>query len=34
MVVIPQKVPDLLVFWSKPFGLDPRNVNVHESGLD
>jgi hypothetical protein len=34
MVVIPQKVPDLLMFWSKPFGLDPRNVIVDKSSLD
>ena len=34
MVLIPQKVPDLLMFWSKPFALGSRNVNVHESGLD
>ena len=33
-VLIPQKVTGLLVFGSKPFARDPRNVNVHESGLD
>ena len=34
VMVIPQKVTVLLVFGSKPFARDPRNVNVHESGLD
>ena len=34
MVLIPQKVPDLLMFWSKPFALDPRKVNLDKSGLD
>ena len=33
-VVIPQKVTGLLVLRSKPFAQVPRNVNVHESGLD
>ncbi len=34
VMVIPQKVASLLVLESKPFSRDPRNVNVHESGLD
>ena len=34
VMVIPQKVTVLLVLVSKPFAHDPRNVNVHESGLD
>ena len=33
-MLIPQKVASLLVLESKPFSRDPRNVNVHESGLD
>ncbi len=33
-MVIPEKVTVLLVLRSKPFARDPRNVNVHESGLD
>lgn len=33
-MAIPQKVTVLLVLGSKPFARDPRNVNVHESGLD
>lgn len=32
--VIPEKVTGLLVLGSKPFARNPRNVNVHESGLD
>jgi len=34
VMVIPQKVTGLLVLGSKPFVRDPRNDNVHESGLD
>ena len=34
VMLIPQKVTGLLVLGSKPFARDPRNVNVHESGLD
>ena len=34
VMVIPQKVTGLLVLGSKPFARDPRNVNVHKSGLD
>ena len=33
-MLIPQKVASLLVLKSKPFSRAPRNVNVHESGLD
>jgi hypothetical protein len=33
-MAIPQKVTGLLVLGSKPFARVPRNVNVHESGLD
>jgi len=33
-MLIPQKVTGLLVLGSKPFARDPRNVHVHESGLD
>ena len=34
VMIIPQKVTGLLVLGSKPFARDPRNVNVHESGMD
>jgi len=34
VMVIPKKVTVLLVLGSKPFARDPRNVNVHESGMD
>ena len=34
VMVIPQKVASLLVLESKPFSLDHRNENVHESSLD
>ena len=33
-MAIPHKVTVLLVLGSKPFAPDPRNVNVHESGLE
>jgi len=33
-MVIPEKVTGLLVLGSKPFARGPRNVTVHESGLD
>ncbi len=33
-MLIPQKVTGLLLLGSKPFARDPRNVNVHESGMD